>query len=157
PTRVFARVDDPTSLNLRVVRGPTGWDREWSWAMGLQDLLSPPIGARWGLGGGYDGEFTGLGPEMLSGYTGVVRHPRAGTLALNLLRLGGIDYVVSLQPSLYGLPEVTSVASVYDAPVRLFEVPDPAPRAYLARAMVVSHPALAWERMSEPSFDPARD
>jgi hypothetical protein len=157
PTRVFAKVDDTRSLNLRVVRGPAGWDREWSWALGLQDLFSPPTGARWGLGGAYDGDFTGLAPATLSAYSAVLRHPRAGRLALSLLRLGGIDYVVSLEPAVYGLPEVASAESVYDAPVRLFQVPQPAPRAHLARASMVPHPALVWERLSDPSFDPASE
>ena len=157
PTRVFAKVDDARSLNRRVVRGPAGWDREWSWALGLQDLLSPPTGARWGLGGAYDGDFTGLGPATLSAYSAVVRDPRAGRLALNLLRVGGIDYVVSLEPSPYGLREVASAESVYESPVRLFPVPEPAPRAYLARASMVPHPALVWERMSDPSFEPGKE
>src|SRR5262249_2941335 len=107
--------------------------------------------------GAYDGDFTGLAPSILSAYSGVMRHPRAGRLAINLLRAGGIDYVVSLESTAYGLPEAASVPSVYDAPLRLFRVPSPAPRVFLARARFAPHPQGAWEEMADPSFDPARE
>jgi hypothetical protein len=157
PTRVLSRIDDLAALNRRVARGPAGWDREWSWALGLVDHLSAPVGARWGLGGAYDGDFTGLAPEALSAYSGVVRHPHAGALARTLLRVGAIDYVVSLEPGAYGLPEVASVPSVYDTPLRLFRVADAAPRVYLARARSAVAPWQAWEVLADPSFDPARE
>src|SRR5262249_48926751 len=113
PVRVLSRADDAVALNRRVVRGPAGWDREWSWALGLQDYLAPPPGGRWGLGGASDGDFPGLAPSILTAYSAVVRHPRAGRLAVNLLRAGGVDYVVSLDAVAYGFPEVASVPSVY--------------------------------------------
>ncbi len=157
PTRVLARAGDTRALNQRVVRGPVGWDREWSWALGLQDHLAPPMGARWGLGGAYDGDFTGLAPSALSAYSVVLGHPRAGRLAVNLLRAGGVEYVVSLDGGAYGLPEVAAVPSVYDVPLRLFRVPAPAPRAFLARARLAPHSQGAWEVLADPSFDPERE
>jgi hypothetical protein len=155
PTRVLSL--EGAGANQRVARGPLGWDREWSFGLGLLDQISPATAARWGLGGAYDGDFTGLAPPALSAYSGVVRHPRAGRLALNLLRAGGIDYVVSLDRTLDGLTEVASVPSVYDAPVRLFRVPEPASRVYLARARVAIADYKAWEEMAEPSFEPGRE
>jgi membrane protein YfhO len=157
PVRVLSRAEDPAALNRRVARGPIGWEREAAWALGLQEYLSPPTGARWGLGGAYDGDFTGLAPGILTAYSGVLRHPRAGRLAVNLLRAGGVDYVVTLESSAYGLPEVTAVESVYDAPLRLFRVPSPAPRVFLARARWAPHSQGAWEVMADPTFDPARE
>jgi len=156
PTRVLAVVEPASTLNRRVVRGPAGWDRESAWMLGLIDHLAPPTGARWGLGGGYDGDFTGLAPPMLTAYSAVIRHPAAGRLGLAMLRAGGVDYVVSLRPEVFGLESLAAVPSVYDAPIRLFRVP-PAPRVSLARARYVPHTASAWERLAAPDFDPARE
>jgi len=43
-------------LNAHFVRGVAGWDRRASWALGMQDILAAPIGARWGIRGSYDSD-----------------------------------------------------------------------------------------------------
>src|SRR5262249_17800793 len=94
---------------------------------------------------------------ILTAYSAVVRHPRAGRLAVNLLRAGGVDYVVSLDAVAYGFPEVASVPSVYDTPLPLFRVPSPDARAVLAPCPFAPHVQGAWEAMAQASFDPERE
>ncbi len=54
---------------------PAGWEPRWIAALGFQDTLRPPSGARWGLRGSYDGEFTGLGSRWSAPFTAAAWSP----------------------------------------------------------------------------------
>jgi len=140
----------------QVVRGPRDWEWQWNWALGLQEVLWPPTGARWGLSGSYDGDFTGLAPPLSSNLTMILNRSIGTPLGLRLLQVGGVEYVISLEPW-PGLESAGEFQSVFASPVRLFAVPRTLPRAY-----VVGNVRLAGEPDSvyligDSGFDPSRE
>jgi len=136
-------------------RGPVHWEAEARWALGLQELLMPPIGARWELRGSYDGDFTGLSSPAAAALGGLLaRHPD-DAVGRRLLEIGNVGHVVGLQPEAYGgLPEVASQASVFTLPIRLFEVPERLPRAYVVGRARRADPPQSFVAVADPSFDP---
>ena len=156
-SRVYCVQSKPHEWFARqVTRGPAGWEWPWDWALGMQELIWPPTGARWGLAGSYDGDFTGLAPPLLSNLTLILGGAYGSTLGLRMLQLGGVDHVVSLQPW-PGLVPNGEFQSVFDSPVRLFGVPGVLPRAYLVgRARLASEPESVY-LIGDAAFDPERE
>jgi hypothetical protein len=143
----------------QLARGPRGWEAEPRWALGLLELLQPPSGARFGLFGSYDGDFTGLAP----GYAGALRallfRTLDGPVGLRLLQLANVGHVVALGDP--GLPQLEQVASplqsVFRDPIRVFGVKDPLPRFYaVGTSRVVAEPA-SYGALADPGFDPERE
>ena len=138
------------------VRGPIGWKREWSWARGVQDLVRPPTGARWGLCGAYDGDSTGLAPPLLANMTLVLQNATDPVLAARVLQMGGVDFVVSMEPR-WPLVPVAEYPSAFPAPIRLYRVPDSLPRAYVVGMTRVAPEPYSVEAIADPGLDPARE
>jgi hypothetical protein len=155
--RLFAAPHKAGGLSPEeVVRGPGGWDREWDWALGLQELATPPTSARWGLCGSYDGDFTGLAPPLLSNLALIVHGALGKPLGLRLLQMGGVDYVVSLDPW-PDLEPVKNLQLVFAPAVTLYRVPDRLARAYMVgRARLASEPDSVY-LLGDPTFDPRRE
>jgi hypothetical protein len=129
----------------QLVRGPKGWEEEWLWARGIEDLLLPPSGARWGVPGSYDGDFTGLARPEQSKLTAWLQQTWGSFFALRLLQMGNVGAVVSLDEGRWSGKPVAEVPSVYAEPVRVFRVPDPLPAAYVVgRARRVREDAAEW-------------
>lgn len=138
---------------LKAGGGPPAWEA----ALGSIDRLRPPIGARWELGGSYDGTFTGQAPLALSLLSLAAGRVGDSPFLVRLLRLGGVDYVVSLHDP--GLPELTEVArfeSVYAEPVRLLRVRDPLPPVLVVGEAGTSEGADALYGLLDQEFDPRR-
>jgi hypothetical protein len=145
-------------LAPRLVRGPAGWVAEWSWALGGIDLLTPPMGARWGLRGSYDGDFTGLAPRAYAELVNLARAAEGTPAGRLLLERGGVDYVVTLRDGdLGGLLEVGRADSVFATPLRLLRVPSPLPLAYVVEGVRVSTPEAALSAIPSPRFDARRE
>ena len=137
------------------MRGPAGWEPEWSWALGLQEGLQAPIGERWGLRGSYEADFTGLAPSPLPVLSSMMARYQESALGVRLLTLGGVTEVVALRrfhaPGLFPAGEVPTV---FAEPVRVFRVPAPLPRVYVvARARTVTGDD-ALRALGDPGFDP---
>jgi hypothetical protein len=137
-------------------RGSAGWGHEWSWAWATNELLRPPTGARWGMRGSYDGDFTGLAPPLLSNLTLIMHHADRSPLGVRLLQMGGVDYVLSLDE----WPLLSPVAerpSVFARPIRLYRVPGALASAYVVGGSRVAAEPESVETIADPTFDPTRE
>jgi hypothetical protein len=142
----------------RLVRGPRGWDPSWSWARGTEEMLYPPIGARWGLFGSYDGDFSGLAPASFWPLTALMRSSEQTPEGLRLLQIGNVGHVVSVgEGDPPGLTPVLAVPSAFACPLRLFRVPEPLPRAYVVGGVRSLSDAEALTLLLDPTFDPVRE
>ena len=143
---------------LEAVRGPEGWDRSWSRALGAQERLQAPMGARWRLFGSYDGDFTGLSTVAFSQATALVRANEDTPLGLKLMRLANVCHVVAARPGgPPGAEAVTEQTSVFAAPIRLLRIPDPLPRAYVVSGVRRAPDDEALAVMIDPTFDARRE
>lgn len=137
---------------------PPGWQPEWRWFLGDQERLTPPSGARWGIDGSFDADFTGLTPKpvnLLVKRLGELVDPRART---RLLQVGAVDYLVALLPPVAeGVREIAAIRSIYTEPIGLYAVPDPLPKAYVVGRARPIEDAQALETLIDPSFDPRRE
>lgn len=140
----------------RVTRGPEGWPREWSFALGVRETLYPPTAALWGLAGSFDGDVSGFAPRDRMPLAAIVHRAWATPAGVRLLQMGNVSHVVALgdeEPP--ALAEVAALPSVFAMPIRLLRVPDPLPRAYLvAQARREADPIAA---VLDPGFDPRRE
>ncbi len=135
-----------------------GVDPEWTWFLGNQERLTPPSGARWGIEGSYDPDFTGLVPKHVTRLVerfDALTDPRART---RLLQVAAVDYVVALvPPPAEGLRAKAALPSVYTMPIVLYAVPDPLAKVYLVGAARAMDDAPAVETLTDPAFDPRRE
>ncbi len=147
-----------SKAGLDLARLPQGWESAWGMALGRVELAWPPIGARAGFHGSYDGDFTGLAPPLLSNLTLILAEAQGTPLATRLLRLGGVDYVVTASEAPW--PElrlVSETQSLLKGPVLVYEVPSPRPDAYfVGRARWAGEPRSVM-LLGEASFDPDRE
>ena len=146
-------------LNAHFVRGVAGWDRRASWALGMQDILAAPIGARWGIRGSYDTDVTGLATPAFHFMTGALLRNRSTLVAPKLLRMGNVGYAVTVQDErLPGAIEVGDVATIFDRPARVMKVSDPLPAAWVVGgSRPAGSPTEALLAIAEPDFDPASE
>lgn len=155
--RVYAAAESPACLVL--AGPPRGWSPQWRAALAFQDALRPPTGARWGVFGSFDGEFTGLGSPWAAALTRVVHEDLASPSAQRLLRLAGVDRVVRVgREPVPGLVQQDSLETTYACPLQVLQVPEPMPRAWLvheARAAAGIDATLTT--LLDPAFDPARE
>ena len=135
---------------------PSGWEPRWIAALGFQDTLRPPSGARWGLRGSYDGDFTGLGSRWSAPFSAAA-WTRLGTPAgVRLLQIGGVSHVLRVGRSpVPGLEWLETLPSPCVCPLQIFRVPDPLPGAYIARGeRGGADPEAVLRVLLDPGFDP---
>jgi hypothetical protein len=144
---------------LRPGRDPAGWEPAWIMALGVQDTLRPPSGARWGLFGSYDGEFTGLGSSysgLLAWNNWIRRGTKDGLRLLQIANVGRVFHVGRSVPA--GLVLLETLPSPFDCPLLVLRVPDPVPRAYVVRSeRPAVGPQATLAALLAFEFDPARD
>ena len=146
------------SLRQQLVRGPEGWAPEWSWALGGIDLMIPPMGARWGLRGGYDGDYTGLAPRAYSELVALVRSAEGTPRGRVMLERAGVNDVVTLREGdLGGLQERGRAESVFATPLRLLRVPDTLPVAHVVEGLRAVSGEAALRLFPDPRFDMRRE
>ncbi|HET7295104.1 MAG TPA: YfhO family protein, partial [Vicinamibacteria bacterium] len=158
-SRMYASVAQPLDwFPKQLARMPPGWNGEWALALGRQDMLAPPLGARAGLLGSYDGDVAGFAPPLLGNLTLILTRAESTPLAVRLLRLGGVGFVVTVDDKPWpGLAPVAAIESVFRNPIRVLAVPEPQPRAYLVGEARVEPVADAIRTLGSSDFDPARE
>jgi hypothetical protein len=141
------------------VRGPANWRTEWIRPLGAIDRLIPPTPSRWGLFGSFDGDFTGLGGHSYGGLTTLMHAARDRVEGTALLRLSGVDYVVTLDRGVFGgsLPEAARVDSVYASPVFLLSVPNSSPRVFVVDGVRPVAESDAVSVLIGSNFDSGRE
>ena len=157
--RLSSAAGDLAWLNAHFVRGVAGWDRQASWALGMQDILAAPIGARWGIRGSYDTDVTGLATPAFHFMTGALIQNRSTAVAPKLLRMGNVGYVVTVQEGGFpGLTEVGRVETIFDRPARVLRMTDTLPPAWVVGgSRPAASPSAALLAIAEPDFDPAQE
>jgi membrane protein YfhO len=145
--------------SYRLARAPKGWAPEAALALGVQMYLNPPTAARWGRPGSYDADILGFSPPELSRLVDLLRASEGTTLHLRLLRMGAVTDVVSLQPAPWWgeLRPKATLPGLFELPIRVFDVPDPLPRAYVVAGVRSASGAAAFEALADPTFDPTRE
>ncbi|HSD67007.1 MAG TPA: YfhO family protein, partial [Vicinamibacteria bacterium] len=156
-TRLHAALEGPGCLTPG--SHPSGWAPGWIAALGFQDALRPPSGARWGLRGSYDGEFTGLGSRWNAPFTAAAGSRLGTPDGLRLLQIGGVSHVLRVGTSpVPGLDLLETRPSPYVCPLQVFRVPDPLPGAYVVRGERGGADVETVLRLVlDPSFDPRRE
>jgi hypothetical protein len=116
------------------------------------------VGARFGVYGSYDGEFTGLGTAMTGELTAAVREREGTPEGLRLLQRGAVDYAVAAigHEDRLRLPLAEELPSVYECPLRLLRVEHTLPRISVVDAVAVEPPAGAMAALLDAGLDPSR-
>jgi hypothetical protein len=152
--RLFSPAPSMAALNRSLVRGPAGWPQAWSLALGVQQTLPAPLGARWGLRGSFDPDFTGLGSPAFSTLSALVARYEHTPVGLRLLRMGGVTEVVSLRGNdVPGTMPIGELRTVFTETVHLARVPASLPRAYVVAGTRVERGDDAWRALGDPDFD----
>jgi hypothetical protein len=153
--RLYAAPESMASLNRALVRGPSGWKQEWSWALGLQESLSPPLAARWGIRGSYEADYTGLAPARLTTVAALVARYHETALGLRLLRMGGVTDMIGVgRLGTPGLETRAQMPTVFAEPIHVARVPAPLPRAYRVSHARSAGGDDALRALGDPGFDP---
>jgi hypothetical protein len=145
--------------SYRLARVPKGWAPEAALALGVQMYLNPPTAARWGRPGSYDVDILGFAPPELSRLVDLLRASEGTPLHLRLLRMGAVTDVVSLRPAPWWgeLRPKATLPGLFELPIRVFDVPDPLPRAYVVAGVRSASGPAAFEALAAPTFDPTRE
>lgn len=103
-----------------------------SWVEAESSYLFPLTGAYWGVEYAWDADLRGLFDGRLFDLTLEMRRVEGMHGFLKLLQISGVTHVVALhEQGMEDLRLVTRQKSLYSEPLRLFEVPDAMPRAFL--------------------------
>lgn len=104
-------------------------------ALAALETLTPPLGARFGLFGGMEDDFTGLAPPLQNALGLVVVGHEDWPVGRQGLRLAGVDYVVDVGRNLAGLEEAARFDSSLGVPLRVLRVRETQPRAYVVEGV----------------------
>ena len=136
---------------------PAGWSIDAAFALGLQQVLAPQTAGRWAFPSGFEIDYRGLQPAYLTRLTAVVRQ-FGPDVRLRLLQLGAVTHVVAIHADgLENLAEVGRWDTLLKSPVRVFQVPDPAPRARVVGGSRIADESEGLEALLDPALDPARE
>jgi hypothetical protein len=119
-------------------------------------MVWPPTGARWGLRGSFDGDFTGLAPPLLGNLTLILRNAVGSLVGRRVLQIGGVDYVIGTDDWPM-LEDVGRISSTLAAPIRLYRVPETLPSLFVVRRTRVAAEPESLQVLADPSFDPATE
>jgi hypothetical protein len=138
---------------------PRGWSYREGVALGLQQYLPSPMGARFGIYGSFDQDQRGLYPRELDALTRLVwASDDTPPARVRLLQLGGVSHVVALHGTGFEpLIEVGRFPSVYADPIRVFRVPQPLPRTYVVEGTRSANDREALAALLDAHFDFRRE
>ena len=138
---------------------PRGWSYREGVALGLQQYLPAPMGARFGIFGSFEQDRRGLYPGGLELLTRLLwASDDAPPARVRLLQLGGVGHVVALHRTGFeALDEVGRFPSVYAEPIRVFRVPEPLPRTYVVEGTRLATDPEALVALLDVGFDFRRE
>jgi hypothetical protein len=134
--------------------GLEGFDPDAAIIVAAHAYLAPLTGGLWGFEYAWDADLRLLLNYRLAGLTKGLRAVEGTPGFLKLLQVSGVEKVAALhEAGLEGLRLLSSQKTFHREPLRVFEVPDPLPRAYLTsgrrRASGADLTAIL-----DPGFDP---
>jgi hypothetical protein len=149
----------PIPRPYQVARLPEGWSIPEALVLGVHEYLNPPTAARWRVFGSFDMDILDFDPIFLKEMDRGLREAEESPGHLRLLRLGAVRNVVALVPASWwkDLTPVGSVPGYFTDPIRVFRVPDPLPRAFVASGARIADGEKALATLVDPSFDPRRE
>ena len=146
--------DAPRRPAPRLARAPEGWAPGPAIALAQQMALVPVAGSRFGVRGSFEVDYTGMFPVHVNQAAYLLRAMEGSPAHRRLLQLGGVTHVVALHEDAFAdLRPVAVVPGLFDAPVRLFAVPDPMPRTYVARRTRPGEGMAGLSVLVDPAFD----
>jgi hypothetical protein len=153
-SRIWAPAERAECLDV-----PPGPDAARNSVRAFQETLRPPAGARWGLFGSFDGEFTGLGTPRAIPLTDAAWTLRSTPSGLKLLQTANVGHVLLLGAEpIAGLEHVGTQATPCLCPLQVLRVTDPLPRAYVVRGeRPLAESADALAALLDSGFDPRRE
>ena len=153
--RVYARKAARERVLESLLRGSGEHASALSWLLGDLERLRPPAASRWGVDGSYQGDFTGLAPQVAGQMDALVARAWGRPLGRRLLEIGSVTHAVALSDWGPGAPpQVASLASVFSEPIRMFELSTPIPRAYVVSGARVAAEPDSFDLLQQPDFDP---
>jgi hypothetical protein len=115
---------------------PEGYGRAEALALAATWYLNPPAAGRLGYFGSFDLDILDFYRAPLKRVIETFVTSRDPGFVTNLLRRGSVDYVVTMDPAALwsSLPLVVEERTFFEAPVRVYRVPDPWPRVRIESA-----------------------
>jgi hypothetical protein len=155
---VRATADTPVRAAPRLARAPEGWALGPATALAQQLALTPVAGGRWGLRGSFEVDYTGMFPVHVNQAAYLLRALEGTPAHLRLLQLAGVTHVVALHADTFAdLRPVAAEPGLYEADVRVFAVPDPMPRVFVAAASRAGEGIPGLHTLVDPAFDFRRE
>jgi hypothetical protein len=122
-------------------------------ALALREALYPSVLAQWGVESSYDLDQQGLFPKPLAELSRFLRIVEGTPTHVRLLRMGAVRRVATLHTEGLGdLRPVAVLPGLLRDPLRIWEVPDPLPRAYAVGAARAADGAAALAALRD-GFD----
>ncbi|MET0556899.1 MAG: YfhO family protein [Vicinamibacteria bacterium] len=124
-------------------------------AIGAQETLLPPLGARWRVFGSFDADIADLGSVFLGQLRDRFLAARPDEQRA-LLRIAGVRNVIGVRPGTLpeGAETVASIPGVFAEPIRVVRIQGERPRAYVVDGVRVGDGA---EALLDPAFAPERE
>lgn len=126
----------------------------WRGALGVREYLVPPVGAAYGVFDSFGRDLLGIQPLPLVQLNAALFASEGRPGFHRLLRIGAVSQVLALhEAGLEALQPAGRLRGPFFEDMRLFQVPDPLPRAFLVGASRIGD----IETLLDPSFDPAHE
>lgn len=120
----------PESAPYALARVPAGFGREEALALAATWYLNPPSASRFGYFGSFDLDVLDFYRAPLKAAIRSFVTSRDPAFVIDRLQRGSVDFVVTMDPETLwsSLPLVNREQRFFEAPVRVYRVPDPWPR-----------------------------
>lgn len=126
-------------------------------AVALRGALFPLVLSQWGVESSYDLDQQGLFPREVATLSRLLRLAEGTPTHLNLLRMGAVARVAAMHSAGFeDLSAVATLPTLFQQPLRVYAVPDPAARTYVVGGVVVADGDDALAALQDVTFDPAR-
>jgi hypothetical protein len=126
-------IRSPEGPPYALARAPRGFARDEALALAATWYLNPPSASRFGYYGSFDLDILDFYRAPLKASIQAFVTSREPAFVIDRLQRGSVDFVITMDPeALWGsLPLVVKEQRFFEAPVRVYRVPDPWPRVRL--------------------------
>ena len=123
----------PAGAPYALARAPLGFARDEALALAATWYLNPPSASRFGYYGSFDLDILDFYRAPLKAAIQAFVTSRDPTFVIDQLQRASVDFVVTMDPEALwsSLPLVTKEERFFEAPVRVYRVPDRWPRVRL--------------------------
>jgi hypothetical protein len=126
-------IRSPEGPPYALARAPEGFARDEALALAATWYLNPPSASRFGYYGSFDLDILDFYRAPLKASIQAFVTSRDPSFVLDRLQRGSVDFVITMDPETLwsSLPLVVKEQRFFEAPVRVYRVPDPWPRVRL--------------------------